>query len=185
VAAAIIRHGGAYCRGVPESLSAKQMPEEDEKTYANRLTRNAAEAGSAFTEDALISTFVDGLHPYAGNMVRGQVTSTMTFAEVQIIAEQIGTAGRSLSLPCRYSPRLISTGSVPVRSRTSVAAMAESVVSSPHELTATSVHSSPSALVPATDYAAHSEQGSELSAVRFDTSFPTRGWASAAGSVHD
>jgi hypothetical protein len=35
-------------------FSAKQMPEEDEKTYANRLTRNAAEAGSVFTEDALI-----------------------------------------------------------------------------------------------------------------------------------
>jgi hypothetical protein len=50
------------------------MPEEDKNTYANRLTRNAAEAGSVFTEYALISTFVDGLHPYAGNMVRGQVT---------------------------------------------------------------------------------------------------------------
>jgi hypothetical protein len=59
------------------------------------------------------------------------------------------------------------------------------VVSSPHELPATSVHSDPSALVAATDYAAHSEQGSELSAVGSDTSFPTRGWTSAAGSVHD
>jgi hypothetical protein len=161
------------------------MPEEDERTYANRLTRNAAEAGSVFTEGALISTFIDGLHPYAGNMVRGQVTPIMTFAEVQIFAEQIGTAGRSLSLPGRYSPRLISTGSVPVRSRTSVAAMAESVVSSPHELPATPVHSSPSALVAATDYAAHSEQGSDLSAVGSDTSFSTRDGASAAGSVHD
>jgi hypothetical protein len=28
-------------------------------------------------------------------------------------------------------------------------------------------------------------QGSELSAVGSDTSLPTRGWASAAGSVHD
>jgi Retrotransposon gag protein len=55
-------------------FSANQMPEEDAKTYANRLTRNAAKAGSVFTEDALMSTFVDGLHPYEGNMVRGQVT---------------------------------------------------------------------------------------------------------------
>jgi hypothetical protein len=39
----------AACQKV---FSAKQIPEEDEKTYANRLTRNAAEAGSVFTEDA-------------------------------------------------------------------------------------------------------------------------------------
>jgi hypothetical protein len=118
-------------------------------------------------------------------MVRGQVTPTMTFAEVQIIAEQIGTSGRSLSLPSRYSPRLITAGSVPVRPKTIVAAMAESAVSSPHELPVASVHSSPPVLVAATDYAAHSEQGSELSAVGSDTSIPTRGWAGAAGSAHD
>jgi hypothetical protein len=118
-------------------------------------------------------------------MVGGQVTPTMPFVEVQIISEQIGTSGRSISLPSRYSPRFISAGSVPVRSRTIVAAMAESVVSSPHELSVASVHSSPPALVTATDYAAHSDQGSKLSAVGSDTSFPTRGWASAAGSVHD
>jgi hypothetical protein len=110
---------------------------------------------------------------------------TMTFAEVQIIAEQIGTAGRSLSITSRYYPRLITAGSVPVRPKTSVAEMDESVGSSPHELQVASVHSSPSVLVSATDYAAHSEQGSELSAVGSDTSFPTRGYASAAGSVHD
>jgi hypothetical protein len=67
----------------------------------------------------------------------------MTFAEVQIIAEQIGTAGRSLSLPGRYSHRLISAGSVPIRPKISVAAMAESVFSSPHDLPVASVHSSP------------------------------------------
>jgi hypothetical protein len=106
------------------------------------------------------------------------------FAEVQIIAKQIRTAGRSLSIPSRCSPQFISAGSVRVRPKTSVAAMAESVVSSPHELPVSSVHSSPPALVAATEYAAHSEQGSELSAVGSDTSFPTRGWASAAGSVH-
>jgi hypothetical protein len=31
---------------------------------------------------------VDGLHPYASNTVRGQVTPTMMFAEVQLLAEQ-------------------------------------------------------------------------------------------------
>jgi hypothetical protein len=35
-------------------FSAKQMPEEDEKTYANRLTRNTAEAGSVFSEYSII-----------------------------------------------------------------------------------------------------------------------------------
>jgi hypothetical protein len=63
--------------------SAKQLPEEDENTYDNRLTRNAAEAVSVFTDDALIATFVDGLHPYAGNIVRGKVRIMITFAEVQ------------------------------------------------------------------------------------------------------
>jgi hypothetical protein len=76
-------------------------------------------------------------------MVRGQVTPTMTFAEVQVIAEQIKTAGRSLSVLSRYSPILITAGSVPVRPKTSVAAMAESVVSSLHELPVASDHSSP------------------------------------------
>jgi hypothetical protein len=74
--------------------TAKQLPEEDEKSFANRLDKYAAEAGSVFSEDALISAFVDGLLPYAGNTVRGQVTPQMTFSEVQILAENVGAAGR-------------------------------------------------------------------------------------------
>jgi hypothetical protein len=53
----------AACQRV---FSANQLPEEDEKTFANQLTRHAAKTGSVFNEDALISTFVDGLLPYAG-----------------------------------------------------------------------------------------------------------------------
>ena len=120
----------AACQKV---FSAKQLPDEDEKTFANRLTRHAAEAGSVFTEDALISTFVDGLLPYAGNMVRGQVTPNMTFAEVQIHAEQVGAAGRAITSPVRYSPRLMPPGVHPVRPKLGIAAMAESAASSPHE----------------------------------------------------
>jgi hypothetical protein len=41
-------------------FSAKQLQVEDEKTFANRLTRHATAAGSGFTEDALISRFLDG-----------------------------------------------------------------------------------------------------------------------------
>jgi hypothetical protein len=109
----------------------------------------------------------------------------MTFDEVQSISEQIGTIGRSLSLPSRYFPRFISAGTVPFRPKTSVEAMAESVASTSHEFPVASVHFSPPALVAATNYAAQSEQSSDLSAVGSDTSLPTRGRASAAGSVHE
>ena len=56
-------------------FKAKKLPDEDEKMFAGCLTRNSAEPGSVFTEDAPISTFVDGLHEYAANMVRALVTS--------------------------------------------------------------------------------------------------------------
>ena len=73
-------------------FTARQSGDEDEKQFATRLNKYAAEAGSVFSEDALISAFVDGLLPYASNTIRGQVTPTMTFAEVQLLAEQAGTA---------------------------------------------------------------------------------------------
>jgi hypothetical protein len=165
----------AACQKV---FKAKQLPDEDEKMFAGRLTKNAAEAGSVFTEDALISTFVDGLHEYAANMVRAQVTSKMTFAEVQIIAEQIGTAGRALTSPSRFSQRLMPN--IPLRSKTSVAAFAESPTSSSMALTGT--HFGPATLSPlaiaAVEPSPASEHGSEIS-------IPTRGWASAAGSVQE
>lgn len=173
----------AACQKV---FSAKQLPDEDEKTFANRLTRHAAEAGSVFSEDALISTFVDGLLPYAGNMVRGQVTPNMTFAEVQIHAEQVGAAGRAIISPARYSPRLVPPGVHSVRPKLGIAAMAESAASSPHGGADSPFRSSMTpVVVAATERALTYEQGSELSAGGSDTSIPTRGWASAAGSVQD
>jgi ABC-type protease/lipase transport system fused ATPase/permease subunit len=42
-------------------FKARQLPEENETTFANRIKRYAAEAGSVFYEDALISAYVDGL----------------------------------------------------------------------------------------------------------------------------
>jgi hypothetical protein len=82
------------------------MAGEDEKQYTTRLNQYAAEDGSVFTEDALTSAFVDGLHPYASNTVRGQVTPTMMFAEVQLLAEQAGTASRALTSLARVPPRM-------------------------------------------------------------------------------
>jgi hypothetical protein len=113
----------AACQKV---FSAKQLPDEDEKTFANRLTRHAAEVGSVFTEDALVSTLVDWLLPYAGNMVCGQVTPNMTFAEVQIHAEQVGAAGRAILSPARHSPRIVPPGVHAVHPKSGIAAMAES-----------------------------------------------------------
>jgi hypothetical protein len=95
----------SFCYTCQRVSTAKQLPEEDEKSFANRLDKYAAEGGSVFSEDALISSFVDGLLPYAGNTVRGQVTPQMTFAEVQILAENVGAAGRSLMTPGRYQIR--------------------------------------------------------------------------------
>jgi hypothetical protein len=85
-------------------FTARKMAGEDEKQYATRLNQYAAEAGSVFTEDALISAFVDGLHPYASNTVRGQITPTMMFDEVQLLAEQASTASRALTSLAR-APR--------------------------------------------------------------------------------
>ena len=107
-------------------FTARQMVGEDEKQYATRLNQYAAEAGSVFTEDSLISAFVDGLHPYASNNVRGQVTPTMMFAEVQLLAEQAGTASRALTSLSRAPPRVGHPAMNPSRSRPVVAAAVES-----------------------------------------------------------
>jgi hypothetical protein len=111
-------------------------------------------------------------------MVRAQVTSKLTFAEVQIIAEPIGTAGRVLNSLSRFSKRLMSN--IPLRSKTSIAAFAESPTSSLVALTGTHFGpptSSPLA-VAAVEPSTLSEHGSEIS-------IPTRGWASAACSVQE
>jgi hypothetical protein len=84
---------------------AKQLPEENEKTFANRLEGYATTAGSVFTEDVLIASFFDGIHPYAGKTVRSHLTPPMTFAELRVLAEDLGAAGRSLTNPGRSHPR--------------------------------------------------------------------------------
>jgi hypothetical protein len=173
----------AACQKV---FSAKKLPDEDEKIFANRLTRHAAEAGSVFTEDARIFTFEDGLLPYACNMVRGQVTPNMAFAGVKIHAEQVGAAGRVILSPARYSPRLIPPGVHAVRPKSGIAAMAESSASSLHGLSESQLRSSMlPVVVAATERAISYEKGSELSARGSDTSISTRGWASAAGSAQE
>jgi hypothetical protein len=55
----------AACQKV---FKAKQLPDEDEKIFVGRLTKNSAEEGSVFTEYDHIFFFVDGLHEYAANM---------------------------------------------------------------------------------------------------------------------
>jgi hypothetical protein len=117
----------AACQKV---FTARQLPEEDEKAFANRLSRYAAEAACVCSEDTLISEFVHGLQSYTSNMVRGLVTPAMTFAEFQILAEQVGTAGRALTATGRPS-RAAGPGVIPVRPRQVAAAVAESNQSSP------------------------------------------------------
>jgi hypothetical protein len=97
---------------------------------------------------------VDGLLPYAGNMVRGQVTPNMTFAEVQIHAEQVGAAGRAILSPARYSPLLVPPGVHAVRPKSGIAALAESSASSLHGLSESQLRSSmPPVVVAATERA--------------------------------
>jgi hypothetical protein len=64
----------ASCQRV---ITAKQKIDEDEEQFATRQIRYAADAGSVFTEDALIAAYVDGLLPFASNTVRGHVSATM------------------------------------------------------------------------------------------------------------
>jgi hypothetical protein len=66
--------------------TARQAVDEDEEQFADRLTKYAGDAGSVFSEDSLIAAFVDGLHQFASNTIRGQITTKMTFAEVQMLA---------------------------------------------------------------------------------------------------
>jgi hypothetical protein len=93
------------------------------------MNRYKSEAGSVFSEDALISAYVDGLHSYASNMVRGQVTTTMKFAEVQSFAEQVGASRRALNSASRASIRVVFPGQgTPVgssRPKSEMAASAE------------------------------------------------------------
>jgi hypothetical protein len=170
-------------------FTARQMPEEDEKLFAGQLNKYAAEAGSVFTEDALIAAYADGLQPYASNTVRGQVTPTMTFAEVQILAEQAGTAGRALTSPGRAFIRLQTTGLTPLRSKPIVAASALSPSPSWGISSENGMMSPGHQVVATTGYDSHRENHSEISVEGSATSQPsslsalTWGWASITGSV--
>jgi hypothetical protein len=143
----------AACQKV---FTARKLPEEDEKAFANRLSRNAAEAGSVLSEDTLTSAFVHGLQSYTSNMVRGLVTPAMTFAEVQILTEQVGTAGRALTGSGRPS-RAAGLGVIPVRPRQVAATVAESIQSSTTGVSGIPVETQSPILVAAADYPPHAE----------------------------
>jgi hypothetical protein len=87
-------------------LTARQTVDEDETQFATRLNQYAADAGSVFSADALITAYLDGLLPYVSNTVRGHVTSKMTFAEVRLLAVQAGTAARSLNSLSKVTSRV-------------------------------------------------------------------------------
>jgi hypothetical protein len=160
-------------------LTASQAPGETEDAFASRLRRNATEAGNVFTEDTLISVYLAGLHPYAANTVRGQVTPTMKFAAVRNLAIQAGTAGRA-----RASGRDPVPGLIPARSRPQVATIAESTPSSSYggETYPMMGGVTPIAALEPSSYAnSHIDSYSSESEV----SIPTRGWPSIAGSVVD
>jgi hypothetical protein len=144
-----------------------------------------------FSEDALISAFVDGLQPYASNTVRGQATTTMTFAEVQLLAEQAGTTSRALTSLTKAYPSLGNPGFHSLRSRPVVAATAESYQ---HDSEMYSDRSPmmpyPQELVAQAEYLHDTEVRSDHSGDNSISSFPssisapTRDWVSAAGSQY-
>jgi hypothetical protein len=112
----------AACQRV---ITAKQKVDEYEQQFASLLTLYAADAGSVFSEDALITAYVDGLLSFASNTVRGHVSATMTFAEVQILAEQAGKASSALAR-VKVGIQPLNAGISSVRPRQIVAAAADS-----------------------------------------------------------
>jgi hypothetical protein len=106
-------------------FTAKQSVDKDEKSFAGRLNELAAEALSVLKEDSLISAYVDGLLPFTSNMVRSQITTTMTFAEVQILSEQVGEAGKSLSAMSRATMKVNIPGILPLLPKYAVTASTE------------------------------------------------------------
>jgi hypothetical protein len=74
----------AACQRV---ITAQKNTDEDEEQFDARLTWYAADAGSVFAEDSLITAYVDGLLLFASNTVMGHVSSTMKFAEARLLVE--------------------------------------------------------------------------------------------------
>jgi hypothetical protein len=146
------------------------------------LDKYAVEGGSFFSEDALISAFVDGLLPYADNTVRGQVTPQMTFAEVQILAENVGAAGRSLLTTERYQI-IWSMPSTPTgRPKVTLAASAES---SPLRSQESYTHSSVGVSIVAAVAEDTPFGEGNIAPGSPSTSIPICGWVSPTGSVVD
>jgi hypothetical protein len=72
-------------------LNARQTSDEHEEQFATRLIKYAADAGSVFTERELITTYLDGLLPFAGNLIRGHVVAIkrQMFTKLQAITFQV------------------------------------------------------------------------------------------------
>jgi hypothetical protein len=121
-------------------------------------------------------------------MVRGQVTPNMTFAEVEIHAEQVGAAGRAILSPARYSHRLMPPGVHAVRPKSGIAAMAEYSAPSLHGLSESQLRSSiPPVVVAATERTLSYEQGIVRKRVGYLDTDPWLGqcsWISPGGSCY-
>jgi hypothetical protein len=152
---------------------------EAESSLSGNKALTRREAGNVFTEDTLISVYLAGLHPYAANTVRGQVTPTMKFAAVRNLAIQAGAAGRARALGRDHVPGLI-----PAQSRSQVATVAESTPSSSYGGDTYPMMGGVTpiaALEPSSYASSHIASYSSESEV----SVPTKGWPSIAGSVVD
>jgi hypothetical protein len=172
-------------------FTARQCVEEDEKKLASRLTQYAAESGRLLSESSHISSFVDGLQPYASNTVRCQVTTTMKFAEVQLLTKQAGIAARTLHSLAKASPRLRSPGFQSLRLRPFVAVTADSYQRNAKMYSVRSpTMPYTQELVAHAEYLHDAEVRSDHSANNSTSSFPssisapTRDWVSAAGSQY-
>jgi hypothetical protein len=106
----------------------------------------------------------------------------MTFAEVQILAENVGAAGRSLTTPKRSQIRWYMPATSTGRPKVTLAASAES---SPIRSQESYIHSS--VVVPIVAAVADGTPFVEVDVApgSTSTSIPTRGWASPGGSVVD
>jgi hypothetical protein len=174
----------AACQRV---ITARQKIDEDEEQFAARLTRYAADAGSVFSEDALITAYVDGLLPFASNTVRGHVSATMTFAEVQLLAEQAGKASRALA-GVKAGIRPLNAGLSSVRPRPIVAAAADSYRRDAEMYSDRGpVQAIPEGLVATLEYPYDGEVPEHSDSISTSSgpsavSIPSRGWTSVAGS---
>lgn len=174
----------AACQRV---ITARQKSDEDEEQFAARLTRYAADAGSVFSEDALITAYVDGLLPFASNTVRGHVSATMTFAEVQLLAEQAGKASRALA-GVKTGTRSLNTITPNIRPRPIVAAAADSYRRDAELYSDRgSMQAMSDGLVATLEYPYDGEVPEHSDSISTSSgpsavSIPSRGWTSIAGS---